>query len=81
MIRKALPMARSSDGLFILFFRSVYLSMIFGFAAFTCLGFAQLGTNIGLIATIVVALASEISFVHEMREEEENEWKDERHMV
>jgi hypothetical protein len=74
-------MARNSDGLFILFFRSVYLSMIFGFAAFTCLGFARLGTNIGLIATIMVALASEISFVHEMREEEGNEWKDERHMV
>jgi hypothetical protein len=55
--------------------------MMFGFTAFTCLGFDRLGTGIGLIATIIVALASEISFVYDKREEEGIELKDERHMV
>jgi hypothetical protein len=68
------------DGLFLLFFRSVYLSMAFGFAAFTFLGFTRLGTSIGLIATVIVAVGSEISFICKRREEEMS-WKDERHMV
>jgi hypothetical protein len=74
-------MTQNSDGLFLLFFRSVYLSMIFGFAAFTCLGFTRLGTSIGLIATIILALTSEISLIYEKREEEGKCRKDEQHMV
>jgi hypothetical protein len=68
------------DGLFLLFFRSVYLSMAFGFAAFTFLGFTRLGTSIGLIATVIVALGSEISFFYK-RKEQERDRKDARHMV
>jgi hypothetical protein len=61
-------MASSPDGLFLLFFRSVYLSMTCGFAAFTFLGFSRLGTAVGLIATIIVAVGSEISFICQRRE-------------
>jgi hypothetical protein len=55
-------MTTNSEDLFLLLFRSAYLSMMFGFAAFTCLGFARLGTAIGLIATVTVALGSEAAF-------------------
>jgi hypothetical protein len=72
-------MASSPDSLLLLLFRTAYLSMAFGFAAFTYLGFARLGTGIGLIATIIVALGSEISFIYERRDERAR--KDERHMV
>jgi hypothetical protein len=72
-------MSSSPDGLFLLLFRTAYLSMAFGFAAFTYLGFARLGTGIGLVATIVIALGSEISFVYEKMEERGR--KDNRHMV
>jgi hypothetical protein len=73
-------MTAESDSLFLLFFRSVYLSMAFGFSAFTLLGFARLGTTLGLIATLIVALGSEISFVYN-RGKEEGAWKDDRHLV
>jgi hypothetical protein len=68
------------DGLFLLFFRSAYLSIAFGFTAFTFLGFARLGTAIGLIATVIVALGSEIAFIHDRREEQGG-LKDIRHVV
>lgn len=56
--------------------------MAFGFTAFTFLGFARLGTVMGLIATVIVALGSEISFVYDRnKDEEEVTWKDERHLV
>jgi hypothetical protein len=73
-------MTTESDSLFLLLFRSAYLSMAFGFTAFTFLGFARLGTALGLVATVVVALGSEISFIYS-RKEEEMAWKDERHLV
>jgi hypothetical protein len=73
-------MSTSPDGLFLLFFRSVYLSMVFGFAAFTFLGFARLGTILGLIATVVVAVGSEVSFAMQQWEEDKI-WKKARHMV
>jgi hypothetical protein len=73
-------MASSPDGLFLLFFRCVYLSMAFGFAAFTFLGFARLGTTLGLIATIVVAIGSEVSRWYTIKEEEAAA-KNLRHMV
>jgi hypothetical protein len=57
------------DDLFFLLFRSAYFSMICGFTAFTCLGFARLGTLIGLFATIIVALGSEIAFACQRREQ------------
>jgi hypothetical protein len=73
-------MASSRDDLFLLLFRSAYLSMVFGFAAFTFLGFARLGTGICLIATVIVALGSEISFICRLREDE-TAYKDGRYMV
>ena len=73
-------MTAESDSLFLLFFRSAYLSMAFGFTAFTFLGFARLGTAIGLVATVVVALGSEISFIYG-KKEEEMAWKNARHLV
>lgn len=73
-------MSTSPDGLFLLFFRSVYLSMVFGFAAFTFLGFARLGTILGLIATVIVAFGSEVSFAVRQWEEDKS-WKKARHMV
>jgi hypothetical protein len=73
-------MASSPDGLFLLFFRSAYLSMTFGFAAFTFLGFSRLGTAIGLVATVTVAVGSEVSFICKRREYE-GMCKNERHMV
>lgn len=72
-------MTPESDSLFLLFFRSAYLSMAFGFTSFTFLGFARLGTAIGLVATVIVAMGSEISFIYS--KEEEMTWKDERHLV
>lgn len=73
-------MSTSPDGLFLLFFRSVYLSMVFGFAAFSCFGFARLGTLLGLIATVVAALGSEVSFACR-KWEDDKIWKKARHMV
>jgi len=73
-------MAPGPDSLFLIFFRSAYLSMAFGFTAFTFLGFARLGTALGLIATVIVALGSEISFVYD-RDKDQETWKDERHLV
>jgi hypothetical protein len=60
-------MMSQPDDLFLLLFRSAYFSMICGFTAFTCLGFARLGTLIGLFATIIVALGSEITFACQRR--------------
>jgi hypothetical protein len=74
------PMPPHSNSLFLLLFRSAYLSMAFGFAAFTLLGFARLGTAIGLVATVAVALGSEVSFLYGRRNEEVG-WKDGRHLV
>jgi hypothetical protein len=54
--------------------------MAFGFAAFTLLGWARLGTAIGLVATVAVALGSEVSFLYGRRNEEVG-WKDGRHLV
>jgi hypothetical protein len=62
-------MTSHSDDLFLLLFRSAYFSMICGFTAFTCLGFARLGTLIGLFATIIVALGSETAFACRTREQ------------
>lgn len=73
-------MTTDRDSLFLLFFRSVYLSMAFGFTAFTFLGFARLGTTMALIATVIVAAGSEIAFAYEKRGEE-LACKDERHIV
>ncbi|KAL5121368.1 hypothetical protein ACEQ8H_000836 [Pleosporales sp. CAS-2024a] len=73
-------MSSRGDELFLLFFRIAYLSMMLGFVAFTCLGFARLGTVIGLVATIIVASGSEIMFLYN-RWEHEKASKVERHMV
>jgi hypothetical protein len=54
--------------------------MTFGFAAFTFLGFSRLGTAVGLVATVTVAVGSEISFVCNRREYD-RACKDHRHMV
>jgi hypothetical protein len=73
-------MTTNSDDLLLLLFRSAYLSMMFGFTAFTCLGFARIGTAIGLIATVTVALGSEATFVCN-RWEREKTLKVDRHIV
>lgn len=72
-------MTQPSD-VFVLFFRVTYLSIFAGHTAFTFLGFSRVGTAIGAIATIVVAVGSEISFVFARREEAER-LKEQRYVV
>jgi hypothetical protein len=62
-------MKRGPDGLFLLFFRVMYLTIFTGFICFSLLGFAAIGTNIGIAATVVVAVGSEIAFVLAEKEE------------
>lgn len=47
---------------FLLFFRVMYLSILLGHTAFTLLGFSRMGTGIGIIATVMVAVGSEVAF-------------------
>ncbi|KAH3941801.1 hypothetical protein HBH98_206250 [Parastagonospora nodorum] len=54
--------------------------MILGFAAFTSLEFARLGTAIALVATVVVAIGSETAFMFN-KWEREIALKNDRHMV
>jgi hypothetical protein len=62
-------MTQSPNNVFLLFFRVTYLSIFAGHTAFTFLGFAALGTAIGMVATIVVAVGSEIAFICARRDE------------
>ncbi|KAH7399234.1 hypothetical protein BKA66DRAFT_451298, partial [Pyrenochaeta sp. MPI-SDFR-AT-0127] len=64
-------MARQPDTIFLLFFRVAYLSIFAGHTAFTLLGFSGIGTAIGMVATVVVAVGSEIAFACAKREEAE----------
>jgi len=73
-------MTPSSDDLLLLLFRIAYLTMILGFAAFTSIGFARLGTAIALVATVVVAIGSEIAFMFN-RWERDGALKINRHIV
>ncbi len=61
-------MSQPSD-VFLLFFRVTYLSIFAGHTAFTFLGFAGIGTAIAAIATVVVAVGSEISFAYSERDD------------
>ncbi|KAL6703725.1 hypothetical protein ACN47E_009106 [Coniothyrium glycines] len=56
------PEFRRPNQVFLLFFRVTYLSILAGHTAFTFLGFAQMGTAIGMVATVVVAVGSEVAF-------------------
>ncbi|KAJ5026810.1 hypothetical protein J3E72DRAFT_324469 [Bipolaris maydis] len=59
------------DDLFLLFFRVMYLSIFTGYTCFTILGFGAIGAPIGMVATVVVAVGSEIAFVLAKRDEAE----------
>lgn len=69
-----------ADGLFLLFFRVMYLTMFTGYTCFTILGFAALGAGIGIAATAIVAIGSELAFVLAEKEEEEM-LRQERYLV
>ncbi|KAF1837464.1 hypothetical protein BDW02DRAFT_128571 [Decorospora gaudefroyi] len=73
-------MKRRPDGLFLLFFRVMYLSIFTGYTCFTILGFAATGAVIGLAATVVVAVGSEVAFVI-TREEEAQKLRQDRYTV
>lgn len=73
-------MKPESDSLFLLFFRVMYLSIFTGYTCFTLLGFAAIGSGIGIVATVIVAVGSEIAFVH-ARKEQEQRWRQERYIV
>ncbi|KAI4607687.1 uncharacterized protein J4E88_004162 [Alternaria novae-zelandiae] len=73
-------MKRRPDGLFLLFFRVMYLTIFTGFTCFTILGFAAIGTGIGIAATVVVAIGSEVAFVLAKKEEAEKR-RQERYLV
>ena len=68
------------DGLFLLFFRVMYLSIFTGYTCFTILGFAAIGAAIGIAATVVVAVGSEVAFVL-VRKDEEQKMRQERYLV
>jgi len=73
-------MKTRSDDLFLLLFRVMYLSIFTGYTCFTILGFAAIGTAIGVAATAVVAVGSEVAFV--LAKREEAEWlRQERYLV
>ncbi|RMZ66936.1 hypothetical protein GMOD_00002322 [Pyrenophora seminiperda CCB06] len=73
-------MKSRSDNLFLLLFRVMYLSIFTGYTCFTILGFAAIGTAIGIAATVVVAVGSEVAFV--LAKKEEAEWlRQERYLV
>jgi len=73
-------MKRRPDGLFLLFFRVMYLTIFTGFTCFTILGFAAIGTGIGIAATVIVAIGSEVAFVLAKKEEAEKR-RQERYLV
>ena len=73
-------MKTRSDDLFLLLFRVMYLSIFTGYTCFTILGFAAIGTAIGVAATALVAVCSEVAFV--LAKREEAEWlRQERYLV
>ncbi|KAF2132949.1 hypothetical protein P153DRAFT_364203 [Dothidotthia symphoricarpi CBS 119687] len=74
------PMPLALNPLFLILFRTAYLFNILIYTAFTVLGLKYCGTVIGLGASIIVAIGSEIAFVY-AREEEGRLWKQERYMV
>jgi hypothetical protein len=73
-------MAVQRDQLFLLFFRVAYLSILAGHTAFTLLGFAKIGTSIGIVATILVAVGSEFALAR-AREEGTRGLKEIQYMV
>jgi hypothetical protein len=68
------------DSLFLLFFRVMYLSIFTGYTCFTLLGFAAIGAAIGIVATVVVAVGSEVAFVVARKDEAER-LRQERYLV
>jgi hypothetical protein len=68
------------DGLFLLFFRVMYLSIFTAYTCFTLLGFAAIGAAIGIAATVVVAVGSEVAFAL-AREDEAQKLRHERYLV
>ena len=74
-------MKHRHDDIFLLFFRVMYLSIFTGYTCFTILGFGALGAPIGMVATVVVAVGSEIAFVLAKKEQEEDRMMQERYTV
>lgn len=73
-------MKHRRDDVFLLFFRVMYLSIFTGYTCFTILGFGAIGAPIGVVATVIVAVGSEIAFILAKKEEAEKINK-ERYMV
>jgi hypothetical protein len=61
-------MKHRSDDLFLILFRVMYLSIFTGYTCFTLLGFAAIGAAIGMVATVIVAIGSEVAFILTKRE-------------
>jgi preprotein translocase subunit SecF len=68
------------DSLFLLFFRVMYLSIFTGYTCFTFLGFAAIGAAIGIAATVVVAVGSEVAFML-ARKDKAEKLRQERYLV
>jgi hypothetical protein len=58
----------------------MYLSIFTGYTCFTFLGFAAIGAAIGIVATVVVAVGSEVAFVL-ARKDEAEKLRQERYLV
>jgi hypothetical protein len=54
----------------------MYLSIFTGYGCFTILGFAAYGAVIGLVATVLVAVGSEIAFIVTKREQAQRQMEE-----